>query len=257
MCLAVICFLAAVLLASLSGGKDKRSRAVCMSNLKQIGLGMAVYANDHADRVIEAKRNNTAGLGLTNSFVQVALEPEAAKAAATAYLDVDTTNHSVWSCPDIPQLPQNFLTSANGPGGQWAIGYQYFGGITNWCNPAFFAGVPSRSPVTFSESQPTWVLAADAILKIQGAWGTVPNVGNGRAFENMPPHRQPKSTLPTGGNELLMDGSVHWYPFEKMYFLTTWQSLWGQRQAFFYQDTNDFDPALLAQLPSLAAPTFK
>ena len=245
--IAVIGLLAALLLPVLATSKEKARRAVCMSNLKQIGLGMVLYADDNNDRVVEAKRC----LVPSNSFVQIELVPPSIRAAATVDLDPLSANYNVWTCPSRPGLPR----FDNDGEQQWAIGYQYFGGITNWCNPAFFDGVPSRSPVLLSQARPTWVLAADAVMRINGVWGAV--VSGRTGFNNLPPHHEGRSKTPTGGNELLVDGSVHWYRFEQMYYLTTWQANWGRRDAFFYQDTNDFDPALLAALPSLSAKNYK
>ncbi len=60
-----------------------------------------------------------------------------------------------------------------------------------------------------------------------------------------------------GGNELFSDGSARWIPFEKMYYLTTWQPDFRARQCFFYQDPVDFDPALVSALPLLSAKNFR
>jgi hypothetical protein len=68
----------------------------------------------------------------------------------------------------------------------------------------------------------------------------------------------PGTHLPEGGNELFTDGSAKWFKFSQMYFLTTWKTaLPILREAFFYQDPGDFDPALIAQLPQLASSVFK
>ena len=48
--IAIIAILAALLLPALSRAKQKGQRAVCLSNLNQIGLAFIIYLNDHEDR---------------------------------------------------------------------------------------------------------------------------------------------------------------------------------------------------------------
>ena len=44
--IAVIAILASILLPALSGAKSKAREAACMSNVRQIGLGMTLFVND-------------------------------------------------------------------------------------------------------------------------------------------------------------------------------------------------------------------
>jgi len=47
--IAIISILAAMLLPALSRAREEARKAVCRSNLKQIGLALAIYANDYGD----------------------------------------------------------------------------------------------------------------------------------------------------------------------------------------------------------------
>lgn len=255
--IAIIGILASLLLSSLSRAKGKSVQAGCLNNLRQIGVGMTVYAGDNQDYVVPAKRNKPADPD--GSFVQINLEPQTAQSCSTVGLEISSSNHmSVWTCPDRPGLPIYEDVTAEGAveTHQWFIGYQYFGGITNWVNPSFQDGIPSRSPVRLSRSKPTWCLAADAVIKA-GRWGSISTYHPGPPFENMPPHGKTRLEAPPGGNELFADGSAQWIKFEQMYFLTTWKGALDSRQAFFYQDTGDFDPELVKELTNLAGPNFR
>lgn len=123
------------------------------------------------------------------------------------------------------------------------IGYQYFGGIPTWMNPA--GTFESRSPVKLSQAKPGWCLAADTMMKIDGVWGG----GRDTAYEDMPQHSRRKGGPPEGGNQVFADGSCRWVRFKDTFYLHTW-AVNGTRIAYFYQaDLGACDtPAIRSQL---------
>ncbi len=227
MVIAIIAILAALLLPALAKAKERAKRIQCLSNLKQIGIAMNVYAPDNNELVVPAWQQG-------GRFVQLVLSPANAQVAASVGLKDVTNAPSCWACPNRPGLP--FFNGY----AQYALGYQYLGGITNWYNDVLSKDFPARSPVKLSLSKPDWVLAAEANVKYAAVWG-----GD---FGGKVPHPKPGSPAPVGGNQVHVDGSVQWIKFERMYFITSWGA---GRRGCFYQE--DLGPQLEPQKQAIAA----
>lgn len=236
--LAVIAILAVLLFPALASTTDISMRTRCLNNLRQLGIGNTVCANDNNGFFVSAKTqdndNNTPG---NPPFVQYAISAVRTNELNAAGIPLVSNTPSVWSCPSVSVTP--YPDFVDYP--QWILGYQYFGGITQWTpNGSTSSAIPgTHSPVKLSQCKPYWCLAADLVAKINGTWGGTESLvspGLHPFYQSLPPHREGTNAIPVGGNELFVDGSACWCRVQTMHNFTSWTSV---NQMWFYQSLAD------------------
>jgi prepilin-type N-terminal cleavage/methylation domain-containing protein len=240
--IAIIAILAAILLPVLASAKERANRAMCTNNLRQIGVGTLIYAGDNNNYVIPAKPQSNSGVPPFNPpFVQYAIFSQYTNALAGVGLPLVEGGPSVWSCPEIPGLPHD--DAENYP--QWIIGYQYFGGISQWTpGGTVNAAFPGPdSPVKLDNTcKSYWCIAADLMAEINDTWGgseaslgiTDPTIL--ASYKFWPPHKRAKCQYPDGGNEVFVDGSASWCKMETTHKFSSWNTV---DSLYWYQRTDE------------------
>jgi len=242
--IAIIAILAAMLLPALASAKERAKRIQCVSNLRQIALGATIYAGDNNDMVLNPRIVLDNGgtyadpRTCTEGFTTACFSANLLDATKIMGMPISTNGITPWLCPDLAAS-----TIVYDPvNAQWVIGYQYFGGVSEWRNSAYPKGssiYPSHSPVKLSSSKPYWMMAADINMR-NGTWG------NPLSFA---PHKA-KGGQPAGGSESFADGSAQWIKFSVMLRLHTYRTD-GTRDYYQYQDLQDFDAKSLYNLGQL------
>lgn len=106
--IAIIAILAALLLPALSKAKQRAWSARCQSNLRQIGLGMKMFADDNSGLYPESGGDIYWG----------ATDPSTEKASWMEQIFSSVGNTNVYNCPGNAQLPDDM----QGP-------FNYFNGV--------------------------------------------------------------------------------------------------------------------------------
>jgi prepilin-type N-terminal cleavage/methylation domain-containing protein/prepilin-type processing-associated H-X9-DG protein len=122
--IAVIAILAALLLPALTAAKLRTRSIVCISNLKQIGIAIALYANDHEDLLLPAEFHPGNGAPYQEGWAATLVLDKYLPAPTADTYTTLAEGQSVFRCPDgLPEVYSANPVTRNDPEGAKAFPY--------------------------------------------------------------------------------------------------------------------------------------
>jgi prepilin-type N-terminal cleavage/methylation domain-containing protein/prepilin-type processing-associated H-X9-DG protein len=137
--IAIIAILAAMLLPALGKAKERALRINCVSNLKQIGIGIMIYASDNADKLPPNRVEVTDGRSVWYPYevgrVTGGTWSQGPHNLGSLWATKAIPDGKVFYCPSSRRLPgghqyATYAQTANWPFGQPASDPYFNGGIT-------------------------------------------------------------------------------------------------------------------------------
>jgi prepilin-type N-terminal cleavage/methylation domain-containing protein/prepilin-type processing-associated H-X9-DG protein len=113
--IAIIAILAAILFPVFAQARDKARQAACLSNMKQIGTGLIMYAQDYdeilAGNHVGAPHNASGDAGTANAIGFLDTNPAQVSRNWARDLQPYVKNTGIYICPN--SIPRSSITPAN------------------------------------------------------------------------------------------------------------------------------------------------
>jgi prepilin-type N-terminal cleavage/methylation domain-containing protein len=231
--IAIIAILAALLMSSLPGAKERARRLVCKNSARQFLLAVQFYADDNGQRLPSGESNS----GPLDDHLPIL--SNATSNSLVGYLGT----LKIFQCPSFGDyFRTNVTLNEELAGYGYVCGYNYLGGHTNtpWA-PVLSSTARWISPQRSTESgnlvlltdMNDWSLVDARVFAPHGKTGPILNgidASNQVSTNRVPSFRSRTSATigAVGGNVGLLDGSVAWKKIQAMQVYSGSQR-WGDQ----------------------------
>ena len=213
--IAIIAILASLLLPALASAKESSRRSSCASRIRQCGMAMLLYAQDHKGNLLtNYPPNNPNGFhgnwpwDVYRPTAEMMVEYGAEKSVlyCASYTEFNDNDRAWNYSPDF--VVTGYVWYLQGAPGTPGIPPWYRLKSLEIGSATEFRGPPRST----SDSE----LMSDAVLSLNNQFEGI------TADNNRTAHME-RSRKPAGGNILFLDGHVAWRPYHKMgvsYYVT-------------------------------------
>ncbi|PAW75776.1 MAG: hypothetical protein B9S33_21385 [Pedosphaera sp. Tous-C6FEB] len=194
--IAIIAILAGMLLPALSKAKESAKRTKCMNNVRQYGLGLLLYGEDHDNKLISVARDQTYTLRGNWAW-------DVTRFYTTNLMRFGPSKE-VFYCPSYSSL--------NDSDQSWNfnVDFRVSGYLPLLTEARQVPAALQVSNTVFAAKNPTeQEMLTDATLSMNGLYNTVQG-----SLLNRSAHLQ--SVRPAGGNIAFLDGHTGWRQFAQM-----------------------------------------
>ena len=194
--IAIIAILAAILFPVFAKAREKARQSSCLSNVKQIMLGVMQYSQDY-DEMLPIGYSGGAGFPLNWNDPSGRVSP---------YIK----NSQIWVCPSMSSLTTSWFYGMHS---NWFQGITALGSVQNPSGVVYMTegGVPTTA--TMGMGPDSWVYAGVCHWEVNFPTSYASAAANANYVLNAPATSYPRRPWPAhngGGNCGFLDGHVKW-----------------------------------------------